>query len=137
MTREIKFRAWDKKEKFMYFFHDPHFEYEYRQMVLYWSNKRNEFELEFCGKENIEIMQYTGLKDKNSKEIYEGDIIFDEDGEYSKTVVISQAEEPDPIGFFAKDIYTDESYALCEVDGEIIGNIYENPELLSSIKERS
>jgi hypothetical protein len=115
--RQIKFRAWDKDNKIM---HQP------CSMVSNWNPETMSYE---AITPNYIYMQYTALKDRNGKEVYLGDIIFDEDGEYSKTVEICQAEEPDPIGFFAKDIHTDESYALCEVDGIILGNIYENTKL--------
>lgn len=74
------------------------------------------------------IVQGTGIKDKKGKEIYEGDIVFDEDGEFTKTCKI----EWDEIGakFFGIAIEDDDSYEMQEIDGEIIGNIYENPELL-------
>ena len=79
--------------------------------------------------QNLHLMQYTGLKDKNGKEIYEGDIVKHEHP-YKK--------EPE-----IKEIYFDEE--LCEFglrmsnallhrqfsdEFEVIGNIYENPELI-------
>lgn len=88
------------------------------------------------------IMQYTGLKDKNGKEIYEGDILFrqtyDPDGEqeiriikyhpvgfgedWRLCLINPQTKEPDD-NFYGGVFWLDQR--------EIIGNIYENPELLN------
>jgi uncharacterized phage protein (TIGR01671 family) len=73
------------------------------------------------------LMQYTGLKDKNGKEIYEGDIVrFDNssagipDADYRQAVVQYRAPE-----FMPHHLSNVTGY-----DVEVIGNIYENPELL-------
>ena len=81
----------------------------------------------------MELMQYTGLKDKNGKEIYEGDIVkmlredncFGEE-DYEETFVIEQPEYYE---------LSDKSSGGADGDRpiksmEVIGNIYENPELI-------
>ena len=60
MTREIKFRAWDTRQKKMVGDFDSGFNYRW-------------FECQH--KDCHVLMQYTGLKDKNGKEIYEGDVV--------------------------------------------------------------
>lgn len=80
------------------------------------------------------ISQYTGLKDKNGVEIYEGDIvqpIFYEGSSYKKYVV---KYDTDRAGFFP--FACGDGCGCCEIDvisttyTEILGNIYENPELI-------
>ncbi|GIO25374.1 YopX family protein [Oceanobacillus sp. J11TS1] len=91
----------------------------------------------FAGKHNsladITYMQYTGLKDKNGQEIYEGDIVIHNDysgglvlgGEqYKRKSVIKWNEQY--TGYRLKGMGTSINSDKCE----IIGNIYENPELV-------
>jgi len=123
--REIKFRAWDKEnEKMM------------KVSSLHLENK------EISVKENgtfrlfrmQDLMQYTGLNDKNGKEIYEGDILFFRD-ENTKYVVVWQ-----DAAFIIKSIeirkYSEEMCWLddTEICCEIVGNIYENKNLLEENK---
>jgi len=73
--REIKFRAWDKKEREMYTpkgLDDCYFYINNSDGKLHWVN-HPDFEDEPMT--NYELMQYTGLKDKNGKEIFEFDIV--------------------------------------------------------------
>jgi hypothetical protein len=101
--RKFKFRIWDGKE------------YSYFDL----------FNVEgFIAKD---IQQFTGLKDKNRKGIYEGDIVKFI-WLYEKTGVIRWIH-----GYFAV-VWEDEDYYLWDVDVEVVGNIYENPELLEAGK---
>lgn len=117
--REIKFRAWDVENKEWY-------QNYYGLMIDGESGgvMRNEV----CMEENqIDIMQYTGLKDKNGKEIYEGDIrcgkYYFETDEQTRYQVM----EWDPINTC---FYWNGPEMPEFIDTEVIGNIYENPELL-------
>ena len=67
--------------------------------------------------------QYTGLKDKNGKEIYEGDIIRGKDFSKGVDVFYGNYGELQPFNFVGEYVGR---------DWKIIGNIYENPELLKN-----
>lgn len=122
--REIKFRAWDKKLKIMSTpftlleaFHDY-----------------------FLLTTDMDVMQYTGIKDPTGKEIYEGDIVKAEKSTF-------QCETPLEVrfgfyhpldeveyGWYVKGKF-ESSLVWYEIDKldylEVIGNIYENPELIN------
>ena len=86
---------------------------------------------------NHYLMQFTGLLDKNGKEIYEGDIVQAK-YPYGTTGVIAWIDKRG--GFMIKMIdglnggaaYDKEGYKLNSFKCEVIGNIYENPELLDN-----
>ena len=127
--REIKFRAWLKEEKKMVNvetidFTDKSIQYlEKNEFINAYLLRRMIFD-------DIELMQYTGLKDKNGKEIYEGDILFFRD-ENMKYIVVWQ-----DAAFIIKSIEIRKySEKMCWLDDteiccEIVGNIYENKKLL-------
>lgn len=111
----LRFRAWDKETKTM------------NGMAEIYRNRNQEIELR-PRDENIILMQSTGLFDKNGKEIFEGDILGTKDGLLNGVV-----EYRADLGMFVNSLIRYNNFErLCNIgsDREIIGNIYENPELL-------
>jgi uncharacterized phage protein (TIGR01671 family) len=138
MSREIKFKAWDKSQNQMI-----------TSVAIYgvWEQFVTSFDRDYIHNSqdwngiegfsyDYELLQFTGLKDKNGKEIYDGDIV--------KCLL---ATEPEDKGFICKfkdyrwkfnnvrypddDFYGTVNYNYIQQNCEVIGNIYENPELLS------
>jgi len=129
MNREIKFRAWDEGNKIMHegveFIRSGT---ESNDWVLFKSdNQRLEdgdvLENPYF-QQQIKLMQYTGLKDKNGKEIYEGDVV-----RWSGKVYL--IEWHDKVAGFVMQNNGIERPDV-EFESEVIGNIYENPELLNT-----
>ena len=131
--RKLKFRAWLKEEKKMVNvetmdFTDKSIQYlEKNEFINAYLLRRMIFD-------DIELMQYTGLKDKNGKEIYEGDIIkykfpYDTRLKHISPVKFLETEA----SFGIKDRYGNEIplYTISANNYfEVIGNIYENKNLL-------
>lgn len=109
--RIIKFRAWDEGQKYMAYQGAPDIE-TLQSFMFHFGDK--------------ELMQYTGLNDKNGKEIYEGDIFRDD----AWTVIRAVIEfEQGTFGWWSDG--GEEFIELRECKNiEVVGNIYENPELL-------
>ncbi len=114
MTREIKFRAWDKEQNNMW----------------HWENLIDK-QCTYLNSKYFVAMQFTGIQDKNGKDIYEGDKVIGTDPhgntdrgvvdyETSEAAFVYRFTSPETWGRFKTDY---ETY-------EVIGNIYENPELL-------
>ena len=123
--REIKFRAWHTKEKRWLDagkFDATHNLYFWEQVI-----KSGYYEL----------TQYTGLKDKNGKEIYEGDII---NFQMTRVVLVDHpimTATTEETAIYQGEVKWSEYGFRPFIDGkaseiEVIGNIYENPELLNT-----
>lgn len=116
MKRQIKFRTWSKTNGMLDFDTLENAGWDFQMIRMF-----NE------GKLDCELMEFTGLKDKNGKGIYEGDI-----------VKASYRNTPQVVEWIAKYAGFSIGGAMPErpvnsdfTDWEIIGNIYENPELLN------
>lgn len=127
--RAPKFRAWDKLVKIMLPVGDIDFDYEFAYL-----EEKNGYRCERDFDE-IELMQFTGLKDKNGKEIFEGDIVKYEVGQSTYTEEV--AYDKNLAGFGVKDAKANVVFTFGDITEdisliflEVIGNIYENPELL-------
>jgi uncharacterized phage protein (TIGR01671 family) len=128
MNREIKFRAWDVGKQEMAYNIEAGYDVG-TQITFYYILKKTD---------HFKVMQFTGLKDKNGKgkEIYDGDIMSawrsaPWDNEVPILVKgIVTFSDPFPGCFCVKDAGENTSYLHDWIDGEVIGNIYENPELL-------
>jgi uncharacterized phage protein (TIGR01671 family) len=130
--RDIKFRAWDKKTLKMRLF-DLYELAKWGACAILFNETSTFSQYDLCPKlnEDLEIMQFTGLLDKNLKPIYEGDVVqisYWLNGEVERT-------RRDVIGFgYGKFDFKTPNYreTLRGSDIEIVGNIHENPELLTN-----
>lgn len=130
MSREIKFRAWDKKEKRMMVVPRINFGDDGTGKTIILEYKSEDgFDIGLVAGENCGLMQFTGLLDKNGKEIYDGDIIhlvssFGADrGNHEVSLEVYTADRGEDYGYWW--------YSFLPNYVEIIGNIYQNPELLT------
>ena len=134
MNREIKFRAWDGKK--IHYYELETFVIQFNGILGKFNKRTRSYD-----QVNWELMQYTGLKDKNGKERFEDDIVLitwttDSKGGYLQSsdayvdhkmiAVIKYYRE----GFAYFDSKDKQINFPKNADIEVIGNVYENPELL-------
>lgn len=161
MNREIKFRAWDNENKYMVTSKQGVFTALRNSMNIVRQDDGyyNDGDLLKPNKEKYTLMQFTGMFDKNGKEIYEGDIILTQPlkdkpfprkarskrlrGIVKYQVLCGQnfIGEPDEVKYWGAEwgieIIDKKDYEKYNNYGwglffecEVIGNIYDNPELL-------
>ena len=123
--RKIKFRAWNSEKKTMRI-HDV-VVCNGKQVIPVQTSGNDYWDATWEECENI-LMQFTGLKDKNGVEIYEGDIVK---ANINNVVSIGKVVYIDDWAMFQTEFTIGNigRYNCYEAD-EVIGNIYENPELL-------
>ena len=121
MSREIKFRAWDKHHNNMEYIND-----------LYWFEENG---IHDFNDDNYIFMQNTGLKDKNGKEIYDSDIVKVTWG--SGKIVFYEVKYCGSLGYhYLRDTKNKEDddiiciYDYSQMD--VIGNVFDNLELLKN-----
>lgn len=140
MTREIKFRAWSKRHNQMWgvaslswiidsSYEEPELDIAPNVQAVGATDGRAVSKVGMNPAKDIILMQYTGLCDKNGTDIYEGDIVKNPDGVapvawLSDGYVLSGLDAGDSMWETQPLMYHPIS------DIEVIGNIYENPELL-------
>lgn len=123
--REFKIKAWLKKEKKMVAIIGIDFNYEY----IRYTEDSNLFNENYKTAEfkDIELLQFTGLKDNGGQELYEADVIKFNDGIDDIYGLISYDDENGAYRVSYENIT--EHLSEREGDFEIVGNIFENPDL--------
>lgn len=138
MSREIKFRAWDKSYKIM--IEQPTIVGSTDGFVI-GSRLHDGIEFSFRNEypRDCILMQFTGLLDKSGKEIFEGDIVVGVKG-YNKETVSGEVEYQNMVARFCVVVdYKNDGgrlwYDFTQIqEVEVIGNIYEPPHLLKQQK---
>lgn len=139
MSKEIKFRLWSKIGKKFIETNNPNLEFVINNNGYLYSIENFYGEIYVLPQMDIEVLQFTGLQDKNGIEIYEGDILkykFPYDKRKVHTSAVTYLETQASFGI--KDRYENE-IPLYKITAnnyfEVIGNIYENEELLQKVRK--
>jgi len=135
--REIKFRAWDKKKKMMETIGLTFARNGELASIKAWHYQDVDGHYRIYLPSEVNLVQYTGLRDKNGKEIYEGDVVKEtfprdkSDPAYDSYGDEGVVEWHEGIGAWSWE-HGEEWGMIDSQDVKIIGNIYENPDLLSN-----
>ncbi|GEK06134.1 YopX family protein [Schleiferilactobacillus harbinensis] len=126
MKREIKFRAYRKSTQNTCNVLSIDFENE---LVLLSDGDEEDIS-------DVDLMQYTGLHDKNGREIYEGDVVHAYDQEPDRYEPDYRGSEATGIVEFHGSMFMLDADIVLDYPPilEVIGNIYENPELVEAEK---
>lgn len=148
--RQIKFRAYDKKNKKWYKPTYKAYMGELYELIIGMSGdlfiitvkgKFHQSSFDKLNDEDFELMQFTGLKDKKDKEIYEGDIVKvkeeNMEGAYNTEDESIEIVELTDRGFHpfcdaSPQVDIDYLWSIKSEDIEVIGNKFDNPELLET-----
>jgi uncharacterized phage protein (TIGR01671 family) len=149
--RTIKFRAWDKENGIMVLSSEEQdwYTFGFEKGVLKcwntWEEPESYEEPAHIDSEELDtpLMQFTGLLDRNGKEIYEGDVVYADRNKKRYEIQIGaydseddESDEHSHFGVHGKEMgeHWREEMGMSEKYVEVIGNIYENPELLGEKK---
>lgn len=124
--REIKFRAYVKDKNKIYDVKEIDFVYK---LIRFEEEGKPTDTMRML--DQVELMQYTGLKDSNGKMIFEGDILKDNQGQFGKVFYHNDGARFLVNWLFKGGYYETDS---CFGYGEVVGNVYDNPELLKGIR---
>lgn len=125
MNRELKFRAWTGKEMVLTAdFFDEHADWGQGFLrAIKLDQGDGSYEL-------IPLMQFTGLKDKNGKDIYEGDLVFYEDHEWEVVWEYDRWDMKNGDTYVRDHDFPDDPGTTFFENALIIGNVFENPQML-------
>ncbi len=134
MSREIKFRAWDKKNKRMFPVTTLHFDdTNFRVLTIQEHNHYSHHVFFHLDENQAVLMQFIGLHDKNTTEVYEEDILLENSAGDLWTWIVKWNEDGyyyilhEPSG---EKLVMDDMLEVVK-NSEVIGNLFENPSLLA------
>jgi uncharacterized phage protein (TIGR01671 family) len=131
-VREYKFRAWDNGKMQNVSFNNLHVNFHHPKGTIYIRDEMKPF----GNTHETTLMQYTGLKDKNGKEIYEGDILKTDLSRPYVVVVFRNGAfmyqcQDEGNDYFDHIFHVNAPEKEKDQYLEVVGNIYENPELIN------